>query len=166
MTRFASHAQTLFLRELHAFCREIEAYPDDASVWAQPTGIANSAGTLALHIAGNIQHFIGAMLGQSGYMRDRPREFAARDLPRGEILHELNAAIRAVENGIPRLADDAFDGPFPEAIGGRTISTGAWLMHLLAHLAYHLGQVDYHRRIVTGSPSGIDAVAVKEVASL
>jgi uncharacterized damage-inducible protein DinB len=166
MSAFAHQAQSLFLRELNALCREIEAYPSDDAVWAQPPGIANSAGTLALHLAGNIQHFVGGMLGRSGYTRDRPREFTLRDRPRAEILAELRAAMRAVETGFQNVGDEHFTAPFPELIAGRSIATGAWLMHLLSHLAYHLGQVDYHRRIVTGNPAGVDAVAVKEVAGL
>jgi len=57
----------ILVRDLNAVRRELEAYPDEQSVWALPPGVTNSGGTLAMHIAGNVQHFIGAVLGGSGY---------------------------------------------------------------------------------------------------
>ncbi|HEX2719050.1 MAG TPA: hypothetical protein VHM67_15380, partial [Gemmatimonadaceae bacterium] len=87
-----STIQHILTRELLALRRGIEAYPDDASVWRPMPGIANVGGTLALHIAGNLQHFIGAVLGGTGYVRDRDAEFARRDVSRDEILREIDAA--------------------------------------------------------------------------
>lgn len=152
-------------RDLRAVRREIAAYPDEASVWRLPPGIANSAGTLALHLAGNVQHFFGAVLAGSGYVRDRAAEFSRRDVPRAEILAQLDAAIAAVQPGLSQASDDALQADFSEKIAGHTVSTGEWLMHLAAHLAYHLGQVDYHRRIVTGQAQTVGTMAVAELHS-
>src|SRR5262245_13323309 len=93
-------------RELRTLRREVEAYPDDATLWKAPPGVPNAAGTLALHLAGNIQHYVGAVLGGSGYVRDRPAEFSKRDVPRDEILREIDAASAAVERTFPSLSDD------------------------------------------------------------
>lgn len=155
--------RTLLLRELRAVRRTLAAYPDDAAVWAQPTGAPNSAGTLALHVAGNLRHFIGARLGGTDYVRDRGAEFAARDLPRDAIVAELDAAIAAVDETLTSLPDDQLRDDYPEPMGGRTVSIGDMLVHLAVHLAYHLGQLDYHRRIVTGDVRGIDAMSVREL---
>lgn len=152
-------------RDLRAVRREIGAFPDDASVWRTPPGIANSAGTLALHLAGNVQHFFGAVLGGSGYVRDRAAEFSRRDVPRAEIQAQLDAAIGAVEPGLSRVSDSTFQADFAEKIAGHTVSTGEWLIHLAAHLAYHLGQIDYHRRIVTGQAETVGTMAVPELHS-
>lgn len=151
--------QATLLRELAAVQRSIEAYPDDASVWALPNGLPNSGGTLALHLAGNLQHYVGAVLGNSAFKRDRPAEFARRDVPRTELVRELTAAIAAVESTLPTLAVDGLSTPYPEPIGGRVLTTGAFLVHLATHLAYHLGQLDYHRRVVTGDSNGVGAVS-------
>ena len=153
----------IIMRDLRAVRREIEAYPDEASIWKQPPGIANSAGTLALHLAGNVQHFFGATLGKTGYVRDRAAEFNRRDVPRAEIVAQLEAGIAAVPKGLAQVQDGALAADFPEPIGGHTVSTGEWLIHLAAHLAYHLGQIDYHRRIVTGQPSTVGTMAVPEL---
>lgn len=159
-----SDVQTILLRELAAMRRSIEAYPDDASVWAHRPGLPNSAGTLVLHVAGNLQHFIGTVLGDTGYQRDRPAEFARRDVPRSELLGELWATAAAVERALPTLPEERLAEPYPETLGGHRLSTGAFLVHLAAHLAYHLGQLDYHRRVVTGNAEGVGALAVAPLA--
>lgn len=153
----------LLTRELRAVKRELDLYPDDASVWRAIPGVPNSGGTLALHLAGNIQHFVGAILGRSGYVRDRDAEFAKRDVPRPELQAGLDAAIAAVERTFGGLADDALARPYPEPIAGRTVHATTFGMHLLAHLAYHLGQMDTHRRAVSGNAAGVDAVSVREL---
>ncbi|MEX2153144.1 MAG: DinB family protein [Gemmatimonadaceae bacterium] len=158
-----STLQTLLTRELRAVRREIEAYPDDASIWRSAPGIPNTGGTLALHVAGNIQHFFGAILGRDGYKRDRDLEFARRDVPRKELLAGIDAAIASVDRTLPRLDDAALTAPYPEPIAKRRVSTEDFAVHLASHLAYHLGQLDYHRRAVTGDPKGVDAVSVREL---
>lgn len=143
--------RTLLLRDLASFQQELAAYPDDRLIWATPPGIANSAGTLALHAAGNLQHFIGARLGNTGYVRDRPAEFGSRDVPRAEIVAELGRAIDAVGTTLATLDPAVLDTEHPDGFtNGKRVSVGLLLGHLATHLTYHLGQVDYHRRLVTG----------------
>lgn len=160
-----SAVQTILLRELAAVRRSVEAYPDDASVWAERPGLPNAGGTLVLHIAGNLQHYVGAVLGGTGYRRDRDAEFARRDVPRDALLAEIDAASDAVERGLGGLADEdeALERPYPERVAGREVATGDYLVHLASHLAYHLGQLDYHRRVVTGTRTGVAAVAAAEL---
>jgi uncharacterized damage-inducible protein DinB len=155
--------QTLLIRELRAVRREIEAYPDDVSVWRAIPGLPNTGGTLALHLAGNLQHFFGAILGRDGYKRDRDGEFSRRDVPRRELLAALDAAIASVDRTLQNLTDDALTATYPEPIANRRVSTGVFLVHLTSHLAYHLGQIDYHRRAVTGDTRAIDAISVREL---
>jgi hypothetical protein len=155
--------RTLLTRELRAMRRELEAYPDDASVWRQIPGVPNTGGTLALHVAGNIQHFFGGILGRDGYKRDRDSEFARRDVPRKELLAGIDAAIASVERTLPKLNDGMLKGAYPEPIAKRSVETAVFVVHLATHLAYHLGQLDYHRRAVTGDVKGVDAVSVREL---
>ena len=157
--------RTLFLRELRALRREIEAYADERQLWEAPGGVANSAGNLALHLCGNLQHFIGARLGDTGYVRDRDAEFARRNVSRSEILAEIDAASAAVGRGFERITDADLTKPFPEQIAKMSVETGEWLLHLVAHLGYHVGQIDYHRRTVTGDTTTLDVVSVRELPS-
>ena len=159
----ASTLRLLITRELRAFRRELEAYPDDASVWRPVPGLPNTGGTLALHVAGNIRHFIGAIVGRDGYVRDRDAEFARRDVPRAELIAGLDAAIVAVDGALASASPDLMRGTWPEPIAKRAVSAADFLVHLVAHLAYHLGQIDYHRRSVTGDTRGVDAVSVREL---
>ena len=158
--------RTIFLREVRALRREIEAYPDESLLWATSGGITNSAGNLALHLCGNLQHFIGARLGDTGYVRNRDAEFARRGVSRAEILAEVDAASAAITKAFDRISDDDLETPFPELIAKATVTTGEWLTHLVAHLGYHVGQVDYHRRVVTGNSTTLDVVSVRELPSV
>jgi uncharacterized damage-inducible protein DinB len=155
----------LLKRDLRALRREIEAYAKEPDLWRLPPGIANSAGNLALHLAGNLQYFVGAVLGGTAYVRDRDAEFSRRDVPRAELLREIDAALDAVARGMDKVADHDLAQPFPQAVGGVRVTTEAFLLHLATHLTYHLGQVDYHRRLITGQPAQIRAVAVTELPS-
>ena len=150
-------------RELKALKREVEAYPSDADLWRTAPGIANPGGNLALHLAGNIQYFVGAVLGGSGYVRDCDAEFNRRDLPRAEVVREIELALAAVPAALARVADADLQKPYPEAVGGVTPTTGAFLTHLVSHLGYHLGQMDYHRRLVTGQATTVGALPIGEL---
>jgi uncharacterized damage-inducible protein DinB len=155
----------IMARDLRALRREIEAFADERELWRVPPGISNSAGTLALHLAGNIQYYIGNVLGGTGYVRDRDAEFAQRDVPRQELLREIDAALDAVQRGMKNVRDADLAKPYPDPPRGLPVRTGDYLIHLISHFTYHLGQVDYHRRLLTGQPGQIRAVAVNEIVT-
>ncbi|MDX2193831.1 MAG: DinB family protein [Gemmatimonadales bacterium] len=152
----------LLVRDLDGFRRTLAAFPSDAAVWTVVPALPNGAGTLALHVAGNLRHFIGATLGGTGYVRDRAREFAARDVPRAELVATLDAAAAEVRATLAALPDARLAEFYPLPLGEHRYVTGDFLQHLATHAAYHLGQADAHRRVVTGDPAaaGLGAVAV------
>ncbi len=140
-------------RELDRLSRLVEAYPDEADLWRVEGSAKNSAGTLALHLAGNLEHFVGAVLGDTGYVRDREGEFGDRDVPRAEILGRIRRCRDRVGRVLEGLEDedllDAYPQPLPGSLGA--IASGAeMLAHLTWHLGWHLGQIDYHRRLLVG----------------
>ncbi len=151
------------LRELRSLRLELEAYPDERLIWSLPPGLPNSAGTLALHLAGNLRHYIGALLGGTGYVRNRDEEFSARGLPRAVLLDHIAEAETAIRATLPGLTETRLSQPFPEAIRDYHLETGEFLIHLAVHLGYHLGQVSYHRRIVTGDVKGVGALSAAEL---
>jgi len=154
----------ILLRNLHGVRAQMDAYPDDASVWALPPGVNNSTGTLALHLAGNLRHFLGAQLGASGYVRDREAEFSRRDVPREEMRRELQVAAEEVDAALAATEDEGLSTPFPITFGDVTLDTGRFVTHLATHLAYHLGQIDLHRRVVTGEASPVPVLGFGELA--
>jgi uncharacterized damage-inducible protein DinB len=156
---------TVLIRDLRTLRREIEAYPTDADLWRVAPGIANSGGNLALHLAGNLQHFVGRVLGGSAYVRNRDAEFARRDVPRAEVLQDIDQAIAAVESGLARVREGDLTAEFPEPIGKHRLTTAQALLHLVTHCAYHLGQIDYHRRLLTGHTTTVGAMAPGELGS-
>lgn len=152
-------------RDLQALAREVEAYPDEGSLWQLPEGVANSAGTLVLHLTGNIQHFFGARLAGTDYVRDRPAEFSSRGVPRAALLRQIEAARNAVRSAADKLTSEALERDFPEVVGGMRVVTGEYLIHLVSHFDYHLGQLDLHRRMVTRDSRGVGAVRPEELPS-
>ena len=160
----SADAARLLIRELETMEREIDLFPDDESVWQTVPGVSNSAGNLALHLAGNLQHYVGAVLGSSGYVRNRPVEFSSRLLPKSEVIAELRKANDAVRRALSGLSDARLEQPYPEAVGSVTPRTGFFLMHLCAHAAFHVGQAGYLRRMLTGDARTSGAVDVKALA--
>ena len=155
--------RAVLARDLRAVAREIDSYPDDETLWRTVPGIANSAGTLMLHLAGNLQHFIGAVLGRTGYVRDREAEFATRGLAREELRRRIDSAAHAVDATLAQLPPAQWDAEYPLPIGGRNFTTSVFVLHLATHLAYHLGQVDYHRRMVVADAGTVDAISIREL---
>ncbi|HVA58465.1 MAG: DinB family protein [Gemmatimonadaceae bacterium] len=155
----------MLTRDLRALQREIAAYGAEADLWRLTPSIPNSAGTLALHVAGNIRYYVGAVLGGSGYVRDRSAEFTDREVPRAELQRRLDAAIADVGATLSRLTDAQMAETYPETVAGNHVATADWLIHLAVHLTYHLGQIDYHRRFLTGDATSIGAVSAADLRS-
>src|SRR5262245_29653862 len=136
-------------RDLKTLRREVEAFPDERQLWEEVPGIVNTTGTLVLHLAGNIQHYVGKHLGGSSYVRDRPAEFSRRGVKREELLREISQAEAAI-GSLASVDAARLARPFPEHVGNHELQTSDFLVHLVAHFTFHLGQIDYHRRVVTG----------------
>jgi len=164
MSELSRDLERMLVRELDGFRREIALFPDDHSLWATVPGVTNSAGNLALHVAGNLQHFVGAVLGASGYRRNRDSEFGRKSATRAEVIRETDAAIAAVHAVLPHLSQQQLDAAYPEAIMGIRLRTQLFLIHLCAHAAFHLGQAGYVRRVVTGESRSSGSLAVETLA--
>ena len=150
------------LRELAAFEREVSLFPDDASLFSTVPGIANSAGNLALHVCGSLKHFVGAVLGDTGYVRNRDAEFAAKSGTRADVVSQLRETAGVVSATLERLPADVLERPYPKPPGDK-VSCQLWLTHLAVHLAMHLGQAGYLRRMVTGDTRSSNPVAIAEL---
>lgn len=138
----------LFERDLQKLITEIESYPTEESLWKTVPGIANSGGTLALHLIGNLNHFIGAVLGKTGYIRNREAEFADRNVPRQKLNREIGDTLTMIATTFQQLTTEELEASYPIDVFGEPMKTAFFLIHLESHLGYHLGQVNYHRRIV------------------
>ena len=138
----------LFERDLIKLKSEIEQYPDEADLWKKPGEVPNSAGNLCLHLNGNLQHFIGATLGDTGYVRDREAEFSSTDVPRETMLADIDTTLSVVRSTLAKLTDADLAANYPIEPFGHTMTTGWFLVHLATHLTWHLGQINYHRRVL------------------
>lgn len=139
---------SFFERDLNKLITEIELYTDEKNLWLVDGNILNSAGNLALHLIGNLNTFIGVELGNTGYIRDRDLEFSARDVPRQQIVEGIKDTITMLKTVLGALTAEDLAKDYPVLKFPEPSSTEYLLVHLAAHLSYHLGQVNYHRRLL------------------
>jgi hypothetical protein len=154
------HLRTVFARDLATLRTEVELYPADGLLWQAIPGCPNPGGNLVLHLVGNLRHFVGAQLGGTGYVRDREAEFSATGFSREQLLAGIESASTEVARTLAALDPAVLSEPFPLPSHQRSVVTGLWLVHLSTHLAFHLGQLDYHRRAVSGDAQGAGAVSL------
>ncbi|SDI91095.1 Protein of unknown function [Chryseobacterium taeanense] len=140
--------QSLFIRDLNKLRTEIDAYSDEKNIWKTDKNISNSAGNLCLHLVGNLSHFVGAILGKSGYVRTRELEFSLKDVPRAELIQQIESTIEIVNSSLGRLSAEELMKEYPLEPFGYPMTTEYFLIHLFGHLSYHLGQINYHRRLL------------------
>lgn len=140
---------SLFDRDLNRLKAEILAYEDDSKLWVTQAKISNSAGNLCLHLIGNLNTYIGATLGNTGYIRHRELEFSLKDIPRDELLRKIDETILVVTNTLRILSEDNLKMEYPLLVLKEKTSTEYFLIHLSTHLNYHLGQINYHRRLLS-----------------
>ncbi len=139
----------IYERDLNKLKDEIGLYSDEADLWKVSEGILNSAGNLCLHLTGNLQHFFGAVLGGTGYARDRDAEFSMKGVSREQMLADIDTTLEVIKTTLEQLSDDDFAKTFPIEVFGKPMTTGFFLTHLATHFNWHLGQIDYHRRLLT-----------------
>lgn len=139
----------LYERDLNKLKEEIELYADEADLWNVGGDIVNPAGNLCLHLIGNLKHFFGGVLGGTGYVRDRDAEFSTKNVARIELLQGIDEARTVVVSTLEKLTDEDYAKTYPLEVFGKPMTTGFFLTHLATHLTWHLGQINYHRRLLT-----------------
>lgn len=140
----------LYEQGLQKLRSEIESYPSEAELWKTGGEIPNSAGNLALHLIGNVNHFFGATLGGTGYVRDRDLEFSSGEVSKERIIEEIDKAIPIVKQALGSLSSDDLKKTYPVQFQNEDVTTEYVIGYLLGHFNYHLGQIDYHRRLLLG----------------
>lgn len=138
----------LYTRDLNKLKQELELYTNEDNIWVIEKSILNSAGNLTLHLIGNLNAYIGAEFGNSGYVRNRPEEFSLKNVPRQELIEKIEQTIQVIQSAIDTLTDDQLQSDYPQEVAAGRVSTEYFLVHLAMHLSYHLGQVNYHRRLL------------------
>jgi uncharacterized damage-inducible protein DinB len=140
--------KALFTRDLERLKAEMEQYRSESTIWQVGPGISNSAGNLCLHLIGNLNCYLGAVLGNTGYVRQRDLEFSLKDVPRSELLAKLDATVKVVNEVLDKLQPADLEKEYPMLVFEKPLSTAQFLAHLTTHLSYHLGQINYHRRLL------------------
>lgn len=140
--------QQIFTRDLTKLKEEMLSYNDEASIWKTETGISNCAGNLCLHLLGNLNTYIGAVIGETGYIRNRPEEFSATHIPREKLVKDIESTIVTVQQSLQQLPEDALQSVYPMQVFEKPLTYEQFLLHLSGHLMYHMGQINYHRRLL------------------
>jgi uncharacterized damage-inducible protein DinB len=139
----------LFRRDLKKLASEIRAFPDAQTLWQKSPGIKNSAGNLALHLEGNMREYIGRQLGGIPYRRERSQEFALNGISVAELAQRSDELVDLIPDILAKLSAAQLDAIYPENVLGTSLPTRQFLIHLFGHFNYHLGQIDYLRRMLT-----------------
>lgn len=147
-TMITAPLRSLYQRDLNKLKMEIGAYQNEENLWKTDKNISNSAGNLCLHLIGNLNHFIGTHLGNTGYVRQRELEFSLKDIPKAELIEKIEATTTMVDSVLNQLPEAAMEKEYPLVVFEDKMTTGYFLIHLLSHLDYHLGQINYHRRLL------------------
>ncbi|OGU32550.1 MAG: DinB superfamily protein [Ignavibacteria bacterium GWA2_35_9] len=145
---FKKTIREIFIRDLNKLKSEIELYKNESDIWVIAKEIKNSAGTLCIHLNGNLKHFIGAILGGTDYKRDRDSEFTIRNISKTELLKSTSETIEVVDKTLSSLSEEKFFENYPVEFRNEIATTDFVLVYLAAHFNYHLGQVNYHRRLI------------------
>ncbi|MFN3840693.1 MAG: DinB family protein [Cyclobacteriaceae bacterium] len=145
---FLTSLINLFDRELTTLEKEINLYPSEETLWKLSGEIKNTAGNLCLHLCGNLQHFIGTVLGHTGYVRNRDHEFTARNITRDQLIREIQNTKKVVHSTLAKLEESTLQKEYPLQTLGYPMTTSYFLLHLYGHFTYHLGQINYHRRLI------------------
>ena len=140
--------QKIFKRDLEKLKQEIASYRHESNLWKVDKSIANSSGNLCLHLVGNLNTYIGAEIGKTGYVRNRDLEFSLKNIPQVQLVKMIEDTIVVVEDGLNKINEYDLEREFPLLVFKEKTSTGYFLIHLSVHLGYHLGQVNYHRRLL------------------
>jgi hypothetical protein len=131
---------------LHTEIRQTAEALSDAQLWKRPLPESNSVGHLMLHLTGNLNHFVGAQLADTGYVRDREKEFTeTAPPPRTAVMNGLDDAVALFDRVVSHLSEPQLLEAHPTAKFGTVINT---LVHLVGHFALHRGQISYIRRLV------------------
>jgi uncharacterized damage-inducible protein DinB len=138
-------------RSLQQLKKEMSAYANENDLWLMDGEIPNSAGNLCLHLCGNLQHYIGAVLGNSGYIRQRDAEFSTKNVSVSKLLSHIDTTMEVVSSTLRALEAERLGDDYPEQIFGAPMTTEYFLIHLSSHLGYHLGQINYHRRLLAAN---------------
>ncbi|MEN2400921.1 DUF1572 family protein [Flavobacterium sp. MC2016-06] len=141
--------KSLFDRDLNKLKVEIESYQNETQIWVIDKNILNSAGNLCLHLVGNLNTYIGAEIGKTGYIRNRELEFSLKDIPQSELIEKIENTILVVNNALNTLTETDLQAIYPLIVFEKEMTTGFFLVHLSSHLTYHLGQINYHRRLLS-----------------
>lgn len=140
----------LYRRDLTRLRQQIEAFPNDETLWQTLPGITNPAGNLMLHLEGNLREYIGRQLGGLPYQRKRELEFNTKGLSKEDLLTRIAELYLTIPDIIEKLTPAQMEAEYPEQVLGVPMTTQQFVIHLAGHLNWHLGQFDYIRRIVTG----------------
>lgn len=140
--------KTLFNRDLTRLRNEIELYKNEKNIWKVEKQIANSAGNLCLHLIGNLNTYIGAEIGKTNYIRHREFEFSLKDISKAELIDNIEKTKIIVATALDKLTVEQLEKEYPVLVFENKTSTDYLLIHLTTHLTYHLGQINYHRRLL------------------
>lgn len=138
----------VIIKDLNKLKEEISLYQNESNLWKIEKQIANSGGNLCLHLVGNLNTYFGAVIGKTGYVRNRDAEFSSKNIPQKDLVKMVEDTISIIDKVLSSMNDEQLKEEYPMLVLKERTSTGYFFLHLSSHLGYHLGQINYHRRLI------------------
>lgn len=144
------HLIPLFQKDLDKLKEEISLYQKDEQLWQLKGNITKSAGNICLQLTGSLQHYIGAVLGDSGYVRNKEAELRVKNVPRSKLLEDIDSTRSAITDALEQLSKNELLKNYPIPVFEENVTTEYYLIHLLCDLNFNTGQISYHRQLLSG----------------
>jgi hypothetical protein len=136
-----------YQRDIQRVIDEIGLFKDEANIWKIGGSIKNSAGNLVLHLTGGLNYLIGTNLSNTGYVRNRDAEFTIKGVDKEQLIEQLKELNSMIDKTISSLTEEQLESSFPIFFDKENATIRYVLIQLLLHLNYHLGQINYLRRM-------------------
>jgi len=138
----------IFERDLERLKLEISLFENESDLWIIAGDVKNSSGNLCLHVCGNLKYFVGSVLGGTDFIREREVEFSSKNVPRNKLLENCNETLFVVKSTLEQITEQVLQNNYPINVFNEKMTTEFFLIHLTTHLNYHLGQINYLRRLL------------------
>lgn len=139
-----------YYRMIQTRVHELVEPLSEEQIWTRPYPYGNSVGNLILHLTGNLSTYIGAQIGGTGYVRNRPIEFTDTGKPKAEILRAFDQTIETVLATIAKQSDDDWSAPFFGQLEAESKTRFSAFLSCAAHAYHHVGQMIYLQRELLG----------------
>lgn len=126
------------------------AIPEE-QFWTRPFPFGNSMGNLILHLNGNLAYYIGAILEDSGYTRDRENEFCReQSMSRESALRKFSLTVDEVLKSLESQNESDWSAEYTAEGVDDVHDRFSIFLRCSVHFHHHIGQMIYLVKAING----------------